>query len=448
MRVCVIGSGVGLLAAAHYAARSGADVVVAPVHRQVSPDEQLFEEGGEHFACFHDPVRSTDVSLLAWLDELGLLRDVAWRDASFAIYDRELRRYVEAPTGLLAGDRLGLASRARAYLSLRRWLSRAPLSGDTSIGCWLERHAGTLAARRIARPLLTAACGEGAYELRAHVAQLLARSTFSRQGHRRWLRNGLASSLAEVRGRLATQGVRFHPGGHVQSLRPGVHGAGVRVALGLREEVFDAVVATGPPGDWSKLFAEGGEDEVLQRIGEPSPTGALSVVALVRGAPPLPFREVLVYSSEGEPLSWVHCPAPCRPASQTGSGLYPVYLTHRGPSHLGSFRAADSVWEGRARRTLHLLSAGRLDAMIETVRIFRARSIDVPLMSREPETRLPLRLGSCPVFLSTADRQPIRPSGPEAAVMAAREACGALAHLEPARPRATPNAPLRGERRP
>ena len=417
-----MGSGIGAWAAAFYAARAGAQVVVAPVGRMRAAEEQTFAWGRQVYPCFYEPIHSGDVALCAWLAEVGALRGAEpWRPTSFAIYDRDTGRCSRSPRAMLA-RRLAPGARLRGRYGMWRLSSYAPPAARPSFEQWCRGHLGREAAD-VMLSLLAAALGEGVRELDARPAQRLVRSILSRgDAERRTLAVSLPELLERARASLVASGVRIEPPGEVEWLRPGEGGRSVRVRLGRCEEVFDAVIAAGPPSDWSKLFTDS-EDAVLHRIRTAAPTGALSVVALVRGPHPIPPGEVLAYSDRGESLTWVHSPpAPGRGSSGRCS---PLYLTHRGGSHLAGFHADDSEWQERARRMLRDLAPAHLDLAVEEVRVFRTRSVDAPLLGEGQGLAAPPRLRSCPVFLCTAACQPARAPGLEGAVMAAREACEA-----------------------
>ena len=423
MRVCVMGSGVGAWAAAFYAARAGAEVVVAPVEHAPAAEEQSFEWRGQRYPCFYEPIHSGDVALCAWLAEVGALRgQQTWHPSSFAIYDREAGRCSISPYEVLT-RRLTPLARLHGRYGLWRLSRYAPLASRPTLEQWCRRHLGREASDRVLS-LLRAALGEGVHELSARPAQRLVRSILSRRsGEGRTLAVNLPELLGLARALLVTSGVRVEPPGEVQWLRPGEGGRTVRVRLGRREEVFDAVIAAGPPGDWSKLFTDT-EDEALHRARTAAPAGTLSVVALVRAPRRVPYREVLAHSEGEESLTWIHLPPGFESAS--GECCSPVYLTHRGRSHLPAFHTDDSSWQDRARRMLCDLSTSGFDLEVEELRVFRARSVDVPRLCEGQTRALPLRLTSCPVFLCTTACRPARPPGPEGAVMVAREVCETL----------------------
>jgi len=161
--IAVIGAGVTGLVAAYRLLQRGYGVRIFEAGPQPGGFLRTFEVGSERLECFYQHLFTTDGAAIRLLDELGLLKSVAWRATRMGIfYNNHLYPFTSPWDLMRFRPLLGIRDRIRlglVALQLRRNQDGAGLD-DISALEWMRRHAGGRVANVVWEPLLRGKFGD------------------------------------------------------------------------------------------------------------------------------------------------------------------------------------------------------------------------------------------------------------------------------------------------
>jgi protoporphyrinogen oxidase len=143
-RVAIVGGGVAGLTAAYRLLQRGFQVHVYEAGPEWGGLVRTFEVGGGRIECFYHHIFTTDTTIVALLEELGLSPRLVWRDSKVGIYYQGRLYPFVTPIDLLRFTPVGLLDRLR--LGLMGLYLRRQRDGDRFMGItareWVSRFAG------------------------------------------------------------------------------------------------------------------------------------------------------------------------------------------------------------------------------------------------------------------------------------------------------------------
>ena len=167
MRAAIVGGGVAGLTAAYRLLQAGHEVALFEGEEQLGGLVRTFEAGGEPLECFYHHLFSTDTTIIALIEELGLHERLVWRDSKVGFYrDGKIWPFV-TPLDLLRFKPLPLIDRVRLGLAgvyLRRQENWHGYEEVTAWE-WLRRYVGQKGLDVVWGPLLRGKFADQAEEV-------------------------------------------------------------------------------------------------------------------------------------------------------------------------------------------------------------------------------------------------------------------------------------------
>ena len=167
MRVAIVGGGVAGLSAAYRLIQAGHDVAVFEAGPELGGLVRTFDAGGEPLECFYHHVFTTDTTIVALINELGLGDRMVWRDSRVAFYHGGKIWPFVTPLDLLRFKPLPLIDRVRVGLTglyLRRQKKWHHYEQVTAWE-WIRRYVGKRGLDVIWGPLLRGKFADQAEEV-------------------------------------------------------------------------------------------------------------------------------------------------------------------------------------------------------------------------------------------------------------------------------------------
>lgn len=254
MKIAIIGGGVSGLGAAYFLSKRGHKVTLFERDKTLGGLAASFDFGGSAIEKYYHFICASDSDLIEICDELGLGRELCWRDSSMSFfYDGRLYPF-GTPLNLLMFSPVGILGRIRFGLnvfyakSIKSWQRLESESAEA----WLTRHIGKRAFDVIYRPLLKIKFGEYSGEVSAawmwHRIHRVAtsREKFMQRERFGYLGGGTQSLVDALEERIRRAGGEIRTSAKVGSIVLKDGGArGIR--CGDEELGFDAVVSTVAP---------------------------------------------------------------------------------------------------------------------------------------------------------------------------------------------------------
>ena len=162
--VAIIGGGFGGLAAAHRLARAGVQVSVFERGAHLGGLAMAFPFGDTEIEKYYHHWFTSDVDILALLDELGLAPRLRWSSPVMGMFCRDRVYRFTSPMDLMRFRPFSLAAKIRfgvVTLFLQRYPKRETFEGITAAR-WLRRYAGAEVYDTVWGPLLRAKFGRNA----------------------------------------------------------------------------------------------------------------------------------------------------------------------------------------------------------------------------------------------------------------------------------------------
>lgn len=352
MKIGIIGGGILGLSLAHYLQQRRHDVHLYEKSPFLGGLACSFDYGSFIWDKFYHVILPRDGHLIGLLGELGLGKDLRWRDTRTGYYAGG-RFYSMSGTGeMLRFPLLGWSDKLRMALAMLYTLKIArpePLY-RISAGDWLVRIYGRSNYANFWRPLLRARFGAYAEDVAAIYIWAVLRRLF---GARRavtsresmgYVHGGYHRILAALREKLEARGGRIYLGAEIERIASAEDGGRCGVVLrsggGSETHGFDKVVFTAPARAAGAALPERlrppGED-----AGAPAYLGVVCLAVVLRR--PLTPYYVVNIADERIPLTGlIEMTGLIDPAEETG-GLSLVYL----PRYVGAadpfLKAEDGV---------------------------------------------------------------------------------------------------------
>ncbi len=156
MKAAIVGGGVAGLTAAHRLLQAGHEVALFEAAPALGGLVRTFDAGGEPLECFYHHIFTTDTSIIALVEELGLGERLVWKDSKVGFFrDGRIWDFV-TPLDLLRFKPLPLIDRVRLGLAgvyLRRQDDWHRYESITAWE-WLRRYVGQKGLDVVWGPLL------------------------------------------------------------------------------------------------------------------------------------------------------------------------------------------------------------------------------------------------------------------------------------------------------
>lgn len=255
-RVAILGGGVSGLASAHQLAKRGYHVTLFEGDGQLGGLGSAFEHAGVSLERFYHCLLPGDAALLRLLGEIGIAKDLVWRDVGMGFRVGPRTYPLNGPLDLLRFSPLSFLDRLR----LGRMGLRARATGDDpgldsiSVRDWIVSLAGERVYERLFRPMLESKLGEAAGEIPAlWLASRIQREKSSNTEVKGYYPGGYRAIVAAIEASLRARGVAIRTRTPVEGLAR--EGKGVVVAAGGESERFDAAVAALPLVEVQRIAA-------------------------------------------------------------------------------------------------------------------------------------------------------------------------------------------------
>jgi protoporphyrinogen oxidase len=255
MRAIIVGGGVAGLTAAYRLVQAGHDVSLFEADTQLGGLVRTFDAGGEPLECFYHHLFSTDTTIIALIEELGLQERLVWKDSKVGFYrDGRIWPFV-TPLDLLRFKPLPLIDRVRLGLAgvyLRRqddWHRYEQITAWE----WLRRYVGQKGHDVVWGPLLRGKFADQAEEVamawlwsKIHLRFASRKTGVSQKEQLGYLMGSFGLIVRELERRLRKAGAQIETGSPVKRTDTGGgRASGVTLADG-REVQGDAVIACLP----------------------------------------------------------------------------------------------------------------------------------------------------------------------------------------------------------
>ena len=250
--IAVIGAGVAGLVAAYRLLQQGHSVRIFEAGAQPGGPLRTFEVDGERLESFYHHLFTTDGAAIRLLDELGLLKTVAWRTTRMGIFYNDHVYPFTSPWDLMRfRPLLGIRDRIRlglVALQLRRNQSGEGFDEISALE-WLRRYSGRRAVNVIWEPLLRGKFGDMADQIsmawlwnRLRL-RFSSRSLLSRREVLGYQRGSFGLWIDAIVRLIGVLGGTIHLNERIASVKRSDGALEVETESGHKHS-FDAVVAT------------------------------------------------------------------------------------------------------------------------------------------------------------------------------------------------------------
>lgn len=262
MKVCVIGGGVAGMTTSYRLMQQGHEVALFEASPYLGGLVRTFEVGGARLEAFYHHIFTTDTTIIALIEELGLGDRLRWIDSKVGWFDNGSIYPFVTPLDLARFAPLPLIDRARLGLMGLRLRRREDWSEFEHVTAkeWIENNVSRKVFDKVWGPLLYGKYGE-AYDTIA-MAWLWSKIHLrfsSRKGgplqkeQLGYLMGSFGAYIDELERRLRAGGVDVHTDAAVQQITTdGGRASGIVVADGSHVDA-DAVVAAVPSMIFKKM---------------------------------------------------------------------------------------------------------------------------------------------------------------------------------------------------
>jgi protoporphyrinogen oxidase len=269
MRVAIVGGGVAGLTAAYRLLQAGHEVSIFEAAPELGGLVRTFEAGGEPLEAFYHHIYTTDTTIVALIEELGMSDRLIWRDSKVGFFRGGQIWPFVTPMDLLRFKPLPLIDRVRlglAGLYLRRQDDWHRYESITAWE-WIRKYAGQKALDVVWGPLLRGKFADQAEEVamawlwsKIHLRFASRKSGASQKEQLGYLMGSFGVYIKEMERRIRA-------GAHVETSMPierisvgtGGRADGVVLADGRRCDA-DAVIACVPTERFLPMAPELGAD--------------------------------------------------------------------------------------------------------------------------------------------------------------------------------------------
>ncbi len=267
-KVAVIGGGIGGLAAAHWLAKAGAQVVVYEASDQLGGLGTFFQYRNVHLERFYHCMLPSDKHLLGILQELDLVDQIYWKETSFGFMSNGRLYGLNTPLELLQFSRLSWIDRIRVGIT-GLWGSICSSDGLDDVTCveWLSKLSGRRAFETFWKPMLQAKFGDRYHDVPA----LWFWTRFNREkGGKKeckgYIHGGYRRIIDTLVKSIETHGGIIRLKAPVQKLDLTENGQLVISTDQIENEFFDRIVVTAPIFFLRNALKEGSLANVAKKI--------------------------------------------------------------------------------------------------------------------------------------------------------------------------------------
>ncbi len=267
-KVAVIGGGIGGLAAAHWLAKAGAQVVVYEASDQLGGLGTFFQYRDVHLERFYHCMLPSDKHLLGILQELDLVDQIYWKETSFGFMSNGRLYGLNTPLELLQFSRLSWIDRIRVGIT-GLWGSICSSDGLDDVTCveWLSKLSGRRAFETFWKPMLQAKFGDRYHDVPA----LWFWTRFNREkGGKKeckgYIHGGYRRIIDTLVKSIETHGGIIRLKAPVQKLDLTENGQLVISTDQIENEFFDRIVVTAPIFFLRNALKEGSLANVAKKI--------------------------------------------------------------------------------------------------------------------------------------------------------------------------------------
>jgi len=252
--VAVIGGGISGLATAVRLSRLGHPVTLFEGESFLGGLGVTFPYRGGHLEKFYHCILPNDDALIQLIHEVGLERDLIWRDTGMGFMHRGRVYPMNTAMDLLRFSPLSIIDRLRlGLMAVRaRFNGTHPGLDGVAVDTWIRRQVGKRAFEMMWKPLLEAKIGDGYAGIPAlWLSSRLSREKNTKKEVKGCLRRGYKSLVTAIEETLARNGATVRLNTRIDAIER----EGDRMALRIGDErlVFDTVVATSPLGQFQKM---------------------------------------------------------------------------------------------------------------------------------------------------------------------------------------------------
>ncbi len=287
MKAIIVGGGVAGMSTAYRLMQDGHEVVLYEASPYLGGLVRTFEVGGSKLEAYYHHIFSTDTTIIALINELGLGDKLRWVESKVGWFDNgKIYPFVTA-LDLLRFGPLPPIDRVKLGLMAVRLRGRDDWTEFEQITCkdWIEKNVSKAVFQKMWGPLLQGKYGD-AYDQVA-MAWLWSKIHLrfaSREGGKEklgYLIGSFAMYIEELERRLRDGGVQIHTGAGVRQITAEQNRA-TGVVLENGEQVAgDAVVAAVPSTLFQKM-APPLTDDYTRRLDHVKWQGAVCMVVTMK----------------------------------------------------------------------------------------------------------------------------------------------------------------------
>jgi protoporphyrinogen oxidase len=386
--VAVIGGGISGLVSAYRLLQQGYGVTV------FEADAELGGLGG----TFEHVMLPSDGDLLGLLEELGMSRQVIWRETSMGFLHQKQVYPFNTALDLLRYGGLSVPARLRTALgaAYASKVVRDPAGLDEiSVAEWLERIFGTEAFLQLWRPLLRAKFGD-CYDT---VPALWFWSRLHREKAAGPERKGYpAGGYRGIAARLQREIERL--GGKIR-LRMPVYALkdlpdGMEVVAEGKVEQFDSAISTMPLPQLFKI-SRGPLTRLIPQT-DLAYMGVVNVVVILRQQLQKHYWNAIV--NRGYPFQGMVETTNAVPLGHTG-GRHLVYFLNYAAQNSETYNLTDAALKWQALKSVRDFNPALGENAIEDMKVFRAPYVE-PVWKMGYQSEVPsMRVGASHLYLAT-----------------------------------------------
>jgi protoporphyrinogen oxidase len=246
--VAVIGGGIAGLASAYFLLQRGLRPVILEAADQLGGLGTHFEHDGVSLDRFYHVILDSDAELCALLRQLGLERELVWRETGMGFHIGGKLYGFNSPADVLRFKALSLADRLRTGLGAL-YITQIKRRGldldDVYAHEWLQRIFGARIFARIWEPLLRAKFGDRFRQVPAYwVWNTLTREKNGSQEVKGYLRGGYRAISDALSAAIVAGGGEVRLRCPVRAIE--ADGSGATLQLDSGGESFRAAISTLP----------------------------------------------------------------------------------------------------------------------------------------------------------------------------------------------------------
>ena len=261
MKVVVIGGGVAGMSTAYRLMQAGHEVDLYESSPFLGGLVRTFEVGGSRLEAYYHHIFSTDTTIIALIEELGLGDQLKWVESKVGWFDNDKIYNFTTPKDLATFGPLPFLDRVRAGLMGLRLRQREDWEEFEHVTCkdWIEKNVSKKVFEKVWGPLLEGKYGDAYDQVamawlwsKVHL-RFQSRRGVSQKEYLGYLVGSFQGYMTELERRMREGGVRIHLGAGVERISAEDNRATGVVLSDGTTVAADAVVAAVPSVLFKKL---------------------------------------------------------------------------------------------------------------------------------------------------------------------------------------------------